>query len=124
MQVYIGIDWSECKHDVVAMNAAGAVLAQLTIPHSIEGFLQLTDLQEKLGLHSEDCLVGLETAHNLIIDFLWSRGFGQVFVVPPRVVKSSRTRFRHSAARTDLSDALVIADCLPHRSRQNAALAP
>jgi len=39
MQVYIGIDWSESKHDVVAMNAAGAVLAQLTIPHSIEGFL-------------------------------------------------------------------------------------
>jgi transposase len=112
MQVYIGIDWSESKHDVVAMNAAGAVLAQLTIPHSIEGFLQLTDLQEKLGMNSEDCLVGLETAHNLIIDFLWSRGFGQVFVVPPRVVKSSRTRFRHSAARTDLSDALVIADCL------------
>jgi len=50
MQVYIGIDWSESKHDVVAMNAAGAVLAQLTIPHSIEGFLQLTDLQEKLGI--------------------------------------------------------------------------
>ena len=33
MQVYIGIDWSEQKHDVVFMNKAGATLAQFEIPH-------------------------------------------------------------------------------------------
>jgi transposase len=54
----------------------------------------------------------METAHNLIIDFLWSRGYSQIYVVPPTTIKGNRSRFRHSRARSDASDALVIADCL------------
>ena len=42
MPVYIGIDWSEDKHDVVFMNQAGVDVARLTIPHSLEGFVQLS----------------------------------------------------------------------------------
>jgi hypothetical protein len=30
MQVYIGIDWSEDKHDVVFMNQAGVDVARIT----------------------------------------------------------------------------------------------
>jgi transposase len=112
MQVYIGIDWSERKHDVVFMNAAGAALAQFEIPHSPEGFLRLDETRWRMKLALEDCAVGLETAHNLLIDFLWSRGYSKVYVVPPTTVKSNRKRFSSSAARSDPSDALVIADSL------------
>jgi transposase len=112
MQVYIGIDWSEQKHDVIMMNAAGAALAQFEIPHSPEGFLQLDETRWRMKLALEDCVVGLETAHNLLIDFLWSRGYSKVYVVPPTTVKSNRKRFSSSAARSDPSDALVIADSL------------
>ena len=38
MQVYIGVDWSEDKHDVVFMNQAGVDVARLTIPHSLDGY--------------------------------------------------------------------------------------
>jgi len=112
MQVYIGIDWSEAKHDVIFMNAAGAALAQFEIPHSPEGFLRLDETRWRMKLAPEDCVVGLETAHNLLIDFLWSRGYIRVYVVPPTTVKSNRKRFSSSGARSDPSDALVITDSL------------
>jgi hypothetical protein len=41
MQVYLGIDWSQSKHDAVFLNPAGASIAQLSIPHSPDGFRRL-----------------------------------------------------------------------------------
>lgn len=112
MKVYIGIDWSEAKHDVLFLNEAGAAIAQMTIPHGLEGFEQLEHTRQRLELDLESCIIGLETAHNLIIDFLWSRGYSRIYVVPPTTIKGNRSRFRHSRARSDASDAMVIADCL------------
>jgi transposase len=112
MQVYIGIDWSEDKHDVVFMNQAGVDVARITIPHSLDGFVQLEAARRKLGLMPEECTLGLETAHNLIIEFLWSQSYQQVYVIPPSVVKSNRNRFRQSGARDDQSDGYLLADIL------------
>jgi transposase len=112
MQVYIGIDWSEEKHDVVFMNERGAAIAQLTIDHSLDGFTRLDATRSKLGFTPQDCLVGLETAHNLIIDFLWSRDYTQVYVLPPNVVRSNQGRYRQSGAKDDPADGFLIADIL------------
>lgn len=112
MMIHIGIDWSEAKHDICFMNEAGAALAQLTIPHSPEGFLKLDAVRAQLGVTAGECRVGLETAHNLLIDFLWAKGYLQVYVIPPSVVKSTRGRYRQSGARTDVSDAFLLADVL------------
>jgi len=112
MQVYTGIDWSENKHDVAFMNQAGIVVAQLTIRHTPDGFLKLDAARVALGITAQDCVVGLETAHNLLIDFLWSRQYDQVYVIPPSVTKSNRGRFGSSRKRTDRSDAILLADIL------------
>lgn len=112
MQVYIGIDWSEQKHDVVFMNEAGADLASLVIPHSPEGFAQLDEGRRKLGLQVQECQVGMETAHNLLIDYLWSQGYSRLYVLPPSQVKSNQGRFRQSGAKDDPSDARLIAEIL------------
>ncbi len=121
MQVYIGIDWSEEKHDVIFMNRAGADLVSLTIPHSLDGFVQLDTARRKMGLAPQDCLFGLETAHNLLIDYLWSQDYSQVYVLPPNQVtlaphasagESNRGRFRQSQAQDDPTDARLIADIL------------
>ncbi len=112
MKVYIGIDWSESKHDVAIMNEARALLAQFCIKHTPEGFSQTIHQSHSLGIEPESAIVGLETAHNLLIEFLWARGFAQVYVVPPGVVSSSRGRFRQSGANSDEYDAMVIADIL------------
>ena len=65
MSVYIGIDWSAKKHDVVMLNQAGAIITRLTIPHQAAGFQQLDQTRQALAVKACDCFVGLETAHNL-----------------------------------------------------------
>jgi len=112
MQVYIGIDWSENKHDVVFMNEAGADLACLVIAHTPEGFAQLDARRRKLGLAVEDCQIGMETAHSILIDYLWSQDYTQLYVLPPNQVKSNQGRFRQSGAKDDSADARLIADIL------------
>ncbi len=110
--INIGIDWSETHHDVCFMNDAGAVVTRVTVPHSPDGFLKLETTRQQLGVTAAECRVGLETAHNLLIDFLWAKGYSQVYVIPPSVVKGARGRYRQSGARTDESDALLLADVL------------
>jgi transposase len=112
MQVYIGIDWSENKHDMAILNEAGAIIAQKTVPHTQDGFLQLDRTRVRLSVSASDCLVGLETSHNLLIDFLWACGYSQVYVIPPSVVKSKRSGYSQSGGRTDQSDAILLADVL------------
>lgn len=112
MQVYIGIDWSEKKHDAVFLNQEGQVVYPLTFPHTPEGFEQLENARRRLDVAPETCLVGLETAHTILIDFLWDRGYTQLFVIPPNAVKSAQGRYRQSGARSDQSDARLIADLL------------
>jgi len=105
MQVYIGIDWSEKKHDAVFINEAGSSLAIVTFEHSVEGLEKFESVRQDLGQAPGEVIVGLETAHNLLIDYLWAHRYTQVYVVPPSVVKSARKRYRQSGARTDESDA-------------------
>ena len=85
MELYFGIDWSEHKHDVCVLNAAGAVLAQLTIPHRPAPFAALETLRRKLGVAPAACLISLETAHNLLIDLYLGTGL--------------HSRLRHCAQR-------------------------
>ncbi len=112
MSVYIGIDWSQDKHDVAFLNEAGAIIARLTISHQPDGFRELDATRQQLGVAAEACLVGIETAHNLLLDFLWDHGYSRVYVIPPFVVNSSRGRYGNSGARDDNKDAQLLGDLL------------
>ncbi len=65
MSVNIGIDWSQAEHDIAFMNQAGALLSEVTITHTLEGFQDLDRHRQRLGVSARQCLVGMETAHNL-----------------------------------------------------------
>ena len=112
MKVYIGIDWSEDKHDVCFLHERGEVLLMLHIPHTIAGFRQLDQACQSLGLGRQEVVIGLETAHNLLVDYLWDQGYEQIYVLPPSVVKSGQKRYRQSGAKDDSWDARLIADLL------------
>ena len=112
MTVYIGIDWGEKKHDVVCLNAAGAVITQFPIVHSAEGLLHLDSKLRQLAPSPEHLRIGLETAHTLLIDWLWECGYSQVYVIPPLLTRSCQRRYRQSGARSDRRDAYLIADLL------------
>jgi len=110
MQVYIGIDWSEEKHDIIFMNQAGADLVSLCIAHKLEGFAQFDQTRRNLKLSTEDCLVGVETAYSLLVDYLWSHGYHNLYILPPNQVHDNQGRFRQSGAKDDPADARLIAD--------------
>jgi transposase len=111
MKLLIGIDWSKDHHHVCFMAANGSQQASFEIPHTIEGFARLDAERAKFGLSAQECLVALETAHNLVVDYLWSRQY-PVYVIAPTVVKGSRGRYGASGAYTDTSSALLLADLL------------
>jgi transposase len=112
MTVYIGIDWSEQKHDVVFLNEAGAQIAYLCLPHKLEGFVQLDRQRDKLGLAIEECVIGIETSHSLFVDYLMNQNYLAVYVLPPNQVRANQHRFRQSGAKDDPADARLIAEIL------------
>ena len=101
MKVYIGIDWSEKKHDICFMHEMWEVLWVKQIAHTIAGFRQLDQACQSLGVGRQEVILGLETAHNLLVDYLWDQGYEQIYVLPPSAVKSAQKRYRQSGAKDD-----------------------
>ena len=112
MCVYIGIDWSQDKHDVVIVREDGHRLLQFVMPHQQNDFAKLHQQCQKHGLQPSACHIAIETSFNLLVDYLWAYGFDHVYVIPPSVVKASRSRYTSSGARNDKSDAYLLADLL------------
>lgn len=110
-ELLIGVDWSQHHYDISILAANGAVLTDFRLAKSRMGFRQLGEKIDKFGVPAANCRIGLETAHNILIDFLWSQQY-QVYVVPPSVVNSSRGRLVNSGAYTDRADARLIAELL------------
>jgi transposase len=111
MTVYIGIDWSEQKHDVMMMNEKGGKVAYLKIEHTLGGFARLDAQLKSLGVTVETCMVGIETSHNQLFDYLLEHQY-RVYVLPPSQVHSNQGRGRQSGAKDDVSDAWLIAEIL------------
>ena len=84
MKVYIGIDWSKDKHDLAFMNAAGRVVLRKVIQHSEQGFWELEHMRRQLGVEAGECEVGIETADNMLVEFLWQQGMRSCTSSHPR----------------------------------------
>lgn len=110
-KLYIGIDWSEEKHDVCILNEQGAILKEFMIGQNPSGHETLGREIDSFGIEPAHCRVGLETANNLVMDFLGSRPY-TTYVIAPSQVSSSRGRFSSSGRRNDRSDARLLADML------------
>ncbi len=67
---YWGIDWSQDHHDLCVQNAQGAPVSRLKFEHSAKGFQRLEAERQKLGVSASECVVGIETTQNLLVDFL------------------------------------------------------
>jgi len=117
MHVFFGIDWSHTHHEACFLDQRGQVVNRITVAHTADGFTQLDQARQQLDMTRAQCQVGLETAHALLIDFLWNLGYREVFVIPPGAIKGARRRCRQTDAHTDQTDAFLVADALrtdPH----------
>jgi transposase len=109
---YVGIDWADQKHDFAIINEQNNLIVKpTTIKKSYLGFEKLLKILRALDENPPNFKLGIETPHNLIVDFLVDLGY-PVFVLFPGVMKDLRRRYRASGAHDDRFDALVIADAL------------
>lgn len=111
MLYLFGLDWSEQKHDVCIITEEGRHVAAFTIGHDPAGLIRIEEMRKQLGVPPQQCLVALETAHNLVVDFLWDHHYS-VYVIPPKATSRYRDRHRASRSQSDPGDAEVLAHIL------------
>jgi len=124
--IFIGDDWAEDHHDVYLMDEAGTRLASRRLP---EGMAGIRGLHELIAAHCEDpaqVVVGIETDRGLWVTALVAAGYG-VWAINPMAAARYRDRHHVSGAKSDSSDAKLLADLVRtdrHNHRQVAGDSP
>jgi transposase len=120
--VFVGIDWAAQTHAVCVLDQAGKRVTAFEIAHTAEGFDQLTTRLRRLGVPAE-LPVAIERPDGRLVDHLLEAGH-PVTPVSPNAIKAWREAEVLSGAKTDASDAMVIAEYLRLRRHHLRVLAP
>jgi transposase len=112
VQLFAGLDWAKNKHDVVAVNAAGRRVLDLTIEDTAEGWSTLHDrLTRQVGPNLAAVAVAVETNNGPAVERLLNLGC-RVFPMNPKAAARYRDRKAPSGGRNDRLDAWSFADGL------------
>jgi len=107
--IFVGDDWAEDHHDVHLMDEAGTRLASRRLP---EGLIGIGQLHELIAEHAEEpgeVVIGIETERGPWVAALAAAGY-LVYAVNPLAVARYRDRHHVSGAKSDASDAKLLAD--------------
>jgi len=107
--LFVGDDWAEDHHDVHLMNGTGDRLAARRLPEGLAGIRRLHEL---IAEHADDpaqVVIGIETDRGLWLDALIAAGY-QVYAINPLAAARYRDRHHLSGAKSDASDAKLLAD--------------
>lgn len=110
MPIHIGLDWGGASHAVCAVDDAGTIRLRFEARHDLQGLTELTRRLAKLAAPAE-LKVAIERPSGLLVDHLVAAGF-VVVPIHPNVVKACRSRYSAVHAKTDGSDAYLLADLL------------
>ena len=124
--IFVGDDWAEDHHDVYLMDQAGKRLGSRRLPEGLTGIRQLHELIAAHAVEPDQVVVGIETDRGLWVGALSGAGY-QVFAVNPLSVARYRDRHHVSGAKSDPSDAKLLADLVRtdrHNHRRIAGDSP
>ena len=107
--IFVGDDWAEAHHDVYLMDEAGKRLASRRLPEGLAGIGQLHELIAGQVEEPDQVVVGIETDRGLWVSALTAAGY-QVYAINPLAVARYRDRHHISGAKSDASDAKLLAD--------------
>jgi len=108
MEVFLGVDWAEDHHDLCLQDQVGEVLFSRRIPDGLDGVQLLHALVADHVEVPAEVVVGIETDHGLLAASLVAAGY-QVYAVNPMSVSRYRDRHHSSRAKSDKSDAKLLA---------------
>ena len=107
--IFMGDDWSEDHHDVYVMDQAGKRLASRRLPEGLTGIRQLHELIAAHAEEPDQVVIGIETDRGPWVGALTAAGY-QVYAINPLAVAHYRDRHHVSGAKSDASDAKLLAD--------------
>ena len=116
---FAGLDWASQIHAVCVIDVHGGVCERFEIAHDAKG---LTDLCRRLR-HWHNPAIAIERPSGLVVDTLVEAGF-TVVPIHPNAVKATRPRYRSHGAKSDASDAYLLADLLRTDGHRFKPLAP
>lgn len=105
--LFAGLDWASQVHVICLIDANGSVKTRFEIAHDAAG---LRDLCRRLAVFGP-LSIAIERPSGLLVDTLMEAGF-TVVPIHPNAVKASRPRYRSHGAKSDTSDAYLLADLL------------
>ena len=107
--IFVGDDWSEEHHDVYVMDETGQRLGSRRLPEGLAGIGQVHELIAQHVAEPGQVVVGIETDRGLWVGALTAAGY-QVYAINPLAVARYRDRHHVSGAKSDASDAKLLAD--------------
>jgi transposase len=107
--IFVGDDWAEDHHDVYLMDETGQRLASRRLPEGLSGIRQLHELIAQFAQDPGHVAVGIETDRGLWVTALTAAGY-QLWAINPMAVARYRGRHHVSGAKSDASDAKLLAD--------------
>lgn len=116
---FAGLDWASQTHAVCVLDEHGAVRERIEVEHNAAGLAALVRQLRHYG----NPPVAIERPSGLIVDTLVAAGL-PVVPIHPNVVKATRPRYRSHGAKSDASDALLLADLLRTDGHRFRPLAP
>jgi transposase len=118
--IFVGDDWAEAHHDIYVCNEAGDMLAARRVPEGISGITMLHELVAVHAVEPGEVIVGIETDRGLWVQALVEAGY-QVYAINPRAASRYRDRHTLSGAKSDRTDAKMLAE-LVRTDRHNHRL--
>jgi transposase len=118
---FAGLDWASRIHALCIIDDQGRVLNRFEISHDAAG---LAEMRRQFASYGGNALpVAIERPSGLIVDALVEAGH-PVFPIHPNAVKATRPRYRSHGAKSDASDAYLLADLLRTDGHRFKQLAP
>jgi transposase len=107
--IFVGDDWAEDHHDVYVMDQDGTRLVARRLPEGLAGIGVFHELMAAHATEPDQVVIGIETDRGLWVEALTAADY-QVYAVNPLAVARYRDRHHVSGAKSDASDAKLLAD--------------
>jgi transposase len=108
--LYCGIDWATDHHDVAVIDNDGHVVARARVSNDAAGFAALLALLAEAGDSADHPIpVGIETDRGLWVAALRETG-RVIYPINPLAASRYRARYAVSGAKSDATDAVLLAN--------------
>ena len=108
---FAGLDWAAQSHALCVIDEHGAVRVRFEVTHDAAGLRELAGKLRGLVREATQLAIAIERPSGLLVDTLVEAGY-PVVPIHPNVVKATRPRYRSHGAKSDASDAYLLADLL------------